>query len=101
MDLLFLGDLIILHVLGVFPRYSLLAPGRSKNPAEVWDTFCASWVAVFGKPRIVQMDEEGGWKHDLWVDLCADRYIRLQNQGVGAHPWILERRNELARGIYN
>ena len=56
---------------------------------------------AFGKPRIVQMDEGGGWKNDLWVDSCADRYIRLQNQGVGAHPWILERRNELARGIYN
>ena len=34
------------------------------------------------------------------MDLCADRYIKLQYQGVGAQPWILERRNGLARGIY-
>ena len=27
--------------------------------------------------------------------------IKLVIQGVGAHPWILERRNGLARGIYN
>ena len=30
-----------------------------------------------------------------------ERRIKLVFQGVGAHPWILERRNGLARGIYN
>ena len=30
-----------------------------------------------------------------------ERRIKLQFQGGGAHPWILERRNGLARGIYN
>ena len=29
------------------------------------------------------------------------RRIKLIFQGVGAHPWILEGRNGLARGIYN
>ena len=47
-------------------------------------------------------DDEGGeWQNDLWVDLRADRYIQLQYQGVGAHPWIPEQRNGLVRGIYN
>ena len=49
-DLLFLGDLIALHVLDVFPRYSLLVPVRPKNPEEVWDTFCTSWLAALGNP---------------------------------------------------
>ena len=30
-----------------------------------------------------------------------ERRIQLVLQGVGAHPWILERRNGLARGIHN
>ena len=30
-----------------------------------------------------------------------ERRIKLVFQGVGAHPWISERRNGLARGIYN
>ena len=47
-DLLFLDDIIVLHVLDLFSRYSLLAPVRSKNPEEVWDAFCNSWIAVFG-----------------------------------------------------
>ena len=29
-----------------------------------------------------------------------ERRIKLVFQGAGAHPWILERRNALARGIY-
>ena len=46
------------------------------------------------------MDEGGERGNALWVDLCADRYIKLQYQGVGAHPWVLVRRHGLARGIY-
>ena len=101
-DSLSLGDLIILHALDLISRYSLLVPVRSQNPEEIWDTSCASLVAVFGKPRIMRMDEGGEWKNDLWVDLRADRHIKLQHQGVGAHtPWISERRDGLVRGIYN
>ena len=50
---------------------------------------------------MIQMDEGGEWENDLRVDLCADRYIKLQYRGAGSHPWILERRNGLKRGIYN
>ena len=58
-DLLSSDDLIILHVLDLFSRYSVFVPGRPKNPEEVRDAFSASWIAVFGKPKIVQMDEGG------------------------------------------
>ena len=34
-------------------------------------------------------------------DFSTGRRSRLQFQGVGAHPWLLEGRNGLARGIYN
>ena len=47
------------------------------------------------------MDEGGKWKHEIWTDLRAERRIELQFRGAGAHPWILERRNGLARGIYS
>ena len=30
-----------------------------------------------------------------------ERRIQLVFQGAGAHPWILERRNGVGRGIYN
>ena len=47
------------------------------------------------------MDEGGEWKNAIWTDLCAERRIKVQFRGVGAHPWLLERRNGPARGIYN
>ena len=55
-DLLFSDDLIVLHTLDLYSRYSLLVPARPKNPVEVWDAFCASWIAGLGRPEIAQMD---------------------------------------------
>ena len=99
LDLLFLGDIIALRVMDVFSKYSILARARSKNPQEVWDAFLSSWVGVFGAPKSLHLGEGGEWKNDLWRDLCVERRIKLVFQGAGAHPWILERRNGLARGI--
>ena len=100
-DLLLLDDLIVLLTMGVFSKYSVLTPVRSKNPLEVWDAFVACWIGIFAPPKAIQMDEGGEWKNEAWADFCADRRIKLFFQCVGAHPWILERRNGLARGIYN
>ena len=100
-DLLFSGDPVVLHIMDVFSNYSILTPVRSKNPLEVWDAFVFCRVGIFGPPKAIQMDEGGGWKNEVWTDFCAGRRIKLFFQGVGDHPWILERRNGLARGIYN
>ena len=47
------------------------------------------------------MDEEGERKDEIRTDFCAERRIKLQFQGAGAHPWFLGRPDGLARGIYN
>ena len=47
-DLLFLDDVITLHVMNVIPKYSFLVRARAKNPQEVRDAFCSSWIGVFG-----------------------------------------------------
>ena len=46
------------------------------------------------------MDEGGELKNEIWTDCRSERRIKLQFQGVGAHPWTLEGRNGLARCIY-
>ena len=58
------------------------------------------WVSL-GHPSAYIWMRGGEWKKGLWRDLCVEPRIKLVIQGVGAHPWILERRNGLARGIYN
>ena len=60
-DLLFLGDIIALHVMALSSKYSPLIPVRTKTPQEVRDAFYASRVGVFGPPMIIQMDEGGEW----------------------------------------
>ena len=100
-DLLFLGDLIVMHAIDVFSKYSLLRPAQSGNLQEVWDVFCAGWLGTFGHPKCIQMDESGEWANKIWPDSCSERRIKLQFQGVGGHPWLLGRRKGPARGSYN
>ena len=100
-DLLFLGDLLVVHAMDVFSKYSLLHPVQSENPPEVRGAFCAGWQGTFGPPKCIQMDEGGERQNEIWTDFCAERRNKLQFQGVGAHPWLLERPNGQARGIYN
>ena len=94
-DLLFLDDIIALRIMDLFSKYSFLIPARAKNPQDVWDPCCGSWIAVCGPPMSIQMDEGGEWKTALWTELRFDRRIRLQFQG------ILVRRNGPVRGICN
>ena len=98
--LLFLGDLVALRAMDMFSKNSLILPARSKNPPDVWDSSRGGWLGTFGPPKCLQMDERGDWKNEIWTDLRAELRIKLQFQGVGAHPWLLGRRNGLARGIF-
>ena len=96
MDLLFLDDIITLTILDVFSKYRILTRVRPEDPQEVWGAFLPSWVGVFGAPKVCIRGEGGEWNAVL-----RERRIKLVLQGVGARPWILERRNGLARGIHS
>ena len=43
--------------------------------------------------------KEGKWEMIVWADFRSDRGIRLQIQGGGASPGILQSRDAFARGI--
>ena len=98
---LFLGDIVAPRAMDMHSKYSMFLLAQSKNPREVWDTFCGGCLGIFGPPKSIQMDEGGERQDEIWTDSCAERCIKLQFQGAGAHPWLLERRNWPARGIYN
>ena len=76
-------------------------PLRSGNPQEVWGAFCGGSVGAPGQPQGIQIDEGGEWKKEVRADLSAGCRVKLQFPGVSARHSILERRNGLARGIYN
>ena len=54
-----------------------------------------------GSPKCIQVGEGGEWGNEVRADLCSERRIKLPFRGTGAHPWILERRGGIARGIKN
>ena len=56
---------------------------------------------MFGPSFSIQIDGGGEWKNELCAELRSERRIRVLYRGVGAHPWVLGRRNGLTRGIYN
>ena len=58
-DPLFLGDLIALRVVDAFSKYPHLLPVRSKTPEEVRDASYGAWIAIFGQPKCIRMDEGG------------------------------------------
>ena len=73
----------------------------TKNSCEVWVEIAALQITVFGIPRCLHIGSRGEWKNEVLAHLCSVRSIRLQFPGEGAHPWMLERRNGLARCIKN
>ena len=96
----------------MFSKYSLLPPMVEKSSSRSgWDVSCSvfskfgmyyaavGWASL-AHPRASRL-MGGGWKDEIWADLRAERRLKLQFQGIGAHPWLLERRRCLARGIYN
>ena len=82
-----------------FPKSSPPIPVRSRNPPEVWGAACGTQMGVSGQLESIQTNEGGEWGNEVWADLCSERRIKLQSQVAGLHPWILERRNGLARGF--
>ena len=70
-DLLFLGDIIALHVMNSFSENSLLSPVNAKNHQEVWDAFRSSWIGASGPPMWIEKDGDGDgeWKNELRTEL--------------------------------
>ena len=71
--LLFLDDIIALHVMDACSRYSLLTPARTKNHREVWGAFCSSSIGVCGPPLSIRMDEGEERKNELSTELRTER----------------------------
>ena len=73
--LLFLDDLIALHAMDMYPKYSMLLPVPSANPRDVWDAFRGGRLGTSGPPKCLQKDERGEWENELWPNLRAGRRI--------------------------
>ena len=58
-ELLLLDDVLPLHAMGPYSKYSHQVRVRSRNPLEVWGAFAASRLSALGGNRSIQMDAGG------------------------------------------
>ena len=56
-DLPFLGDTIAPNATDMYHAYFLPERVRSTGLSEVWNASCGSWIAIFARPSITQIDE--------------------------------------------
>ena len=54
----------------------------------------------FGKPWVIQMGADGGWKEEDQTYCFAERELHRRFHGRGARPRLLRRRNDLAIGTF-
>ena len=60
MDLLFIKDKIVLHVLDVCTRFTMAEEVANRNTDELLSTLQKTWFKMFGPPRVIVIDQEGG-----------------------------------------
>ena len=98
------GDIMLygeLHSMDLYSEYPIPIPARSKNPREVRGALCIAWIGVSGQTEGIRTDEGDAWGNEILRGPLSESRIKLHFQAAGAHSWIPERRNGLARGIHN
>ena len=78
MDLLISDDTIALHAMDMYSKYFPLIRALSGNRSEARDAFGSAWVAIFGRPERIQVDEEGEWGNEVRADFRAGRRMKFQ-----------------------
>ena len=80
-DLLFLDDIIALHVMDAVSENPSLTPARSENPKEARDVLSSLRVGFFGLPTRIQVDEGGEWGNEVWTDYCPVCRMEVLSRG--------------------
>eukprot|EP00959_Pyramimonas_sp_CCMP1952_P068012 1419461-Pyramimonas_sp.AAC.1 len=63
-DFFFIFQLTILHVLDEATRWTAVRAVPSREDGDVLPVFEDMWIAIFGPPRILIIDQEGAFARD-------------------------------------
>ena len=96
-DLLFVKDKIILHVVDVCTRFCAGCLVSSKDADELLTALHRVWIAVFGPPAAIISDQEQGIMSDAARAWMARRDIRFIQRARYQHAAMVERHNALLR----
>ena len=95
MDLKFIGDGIILHMIDVVTRFSSACIVEDKKAESIVHAIFVHWIAIFGRPDHYLTDNGGEFVNKELLSMCENLEIKILTTAAYA-PWmngIVERHN--------
>ena len=99
LDLLFVGDYIILHLCDEATRFSVAEIVSSKEPDELLKAIKHSWIKYFGVPKLFVSDSEGALGSEeagIWAERIGTSFKVLPRY---SHATTVERHHETLRQL--
>ena len=99
-DLLFIGNLIILHMICEATRWSMTAILQGKKTTDILPAIINQWFRIWGPPETITADHEGALCSEE-ASIAFERWgVSFKPKPVGSHAYIVERHHELLRSQY-
>ena len=96
-DLLFVGDLIVCHLIDEATRFSGGGICKDRSTEQVLQVIYLNWLAVHGAPGHLIADQEGALEADEARIMCDRHNIERRPKPVGTKAAIVERHHEVIR----
>jgi hypothetical protein len=101
LDLLFIEQMIVLHVIDECIRWSAGMAIASKKPADILSGLIFVWFRIFGPPGLVIADKEGALLSEE-ASICFERWgTTYRPKPVGSHATMVERHHEIVRQTFH
>ena len=100
-DLLFVSNLIVLHIVDECIRWSSARVIKSKTVADILSGLLHGWFAIFGPPGVIVSDREGSLMSEEAAIFLERHGTSLRPKPKGSHAQIVERHHEILRQVFH
>ena len=101
LDLLFTSGGIILHSLDEAIRFTMTGIIPDRTPRSIIDWLTQHWIRVFGPPKVILSDQEGGLCGDEAAVWAETQQTEIRLRPKGAHATTVERHHQIYRDQMN
>ena len=100
-DLLFISELIILHMVCEATRWSAATIVPSKKCEDLIPAIIQNWFRIYGPPTTIVADHEGALCGEE-AAIAFERWnVAFKPKPIGSHAYTVERHNALLRSQFN
>lgn len=100
-DLLFTSNGIVIHVIDEAVRFTMTGILENRSTYSILDWLTQSWIRIFGAPRVILSDQEGGLCSEE-ASIWAERHnVQLKFRPKNSHATTVERHHQILRDQIN